>query len=203
MMLRRQIIVLALGIAASLAGTLQAQQSMLEDPFFTGAPPPAAPTPQTENWWQRWKRDYHRNQCWPEPFVAADRQAEIVPFQIMADNAWQRQLLLSSYHFVEGTTELNEAGKHKLIWILTRAPAQRRAVYVERLLSDKTTAERVLAVRKALVTLAPDYARLPVYQSSLGPGEWSGEQAVATQTAKEKTTPDPRLPTATRTAISQ
>ena len=72
-MLRRQIFVLALGIVASLTGALRAQQTMLEDPLFAGAAPPAAQqTPPTENWWQRWKRDYHRNQCWPEPFIAGD-----------------------------------------------------------------------------------------------------------------------------------
>ena len=85
--------------------------------FSPNIPPgvqgPGRPRSQTENWWQRWKRDYHRNQCWPEPFIAGDRQAVKVPFEIMADNAWQRQLLLSDYHFVDGTTELNDAGKRQ------------------------------------------------------------------------------------------
>ena len=84
-----------------------------------------------------------------------------------------------------------------------QVPAQRRKVFVERLKNDKTTAERVMAVRKAMVMLAPDAAPLPVYASNLGPGEWSGETAAATQRNAEKTYPDPRLPTAARPAISQ
>ena len=72
------------------------------------------------------ERDYHRNQCWPEPFIAGDRAAVIVPFQIMADNAWQRQNLLCDYHFVEGTSELNNAGQYRLRWIIAKAPPQRR-----------------------------------------------------------------------------
>jgi hypothetical protein len=210
-MLHRQSFVLALGIAALFVGTLEAQQSVMDESFFAAGPPPAGQAPlqdpqqslQKENWWQRWKRDYHRNQCWPEPFIAGDRAAVIEPFNLMAANAWQRQLLLSDYHFVQGTTELNDAGKHKLAWIISKAPAQRRAVYVERLLSDKMTAERMIAVRRAMAVVAPDYAPLPVYGSNLSPGEWSGESAVATQKGADTTLPAPRLPTAARTAISQ
>jgi hypothetical protein len=204
-MLRRQCFVLALGIVGLLVPAVEAQQSVTvtDDPYFAAGQPPAAQAPQKENWWQRWKRDYHRNQCWPEPFIAGDRQAEIMPFEIMANNAWQRQLLLSDYHFVQGTTELNDAGKFKLLWIISKVPAQRRAVYVERLMSDQTTAERMAAVQKAIVRLAPNRPSMPVYESNLGPGEWSGASAVATQNANEKTVPDPRLPTAARTTISQ
>ena len=53
------------------------------------------PQPKPKIARQRFGRDYHRNFCWPEPFVAGDRAAVITPFQIMADNAWERQNLLS------------------------------------------------------------------------------------------------------------
>ncbi|HEX4143661.1 MAG TPA: hypothetical protein VHY91_09020 [Pirellulales bacterium] len=202
-MLRRRSFVLALGIVAALTGTLRAQQQMMDDPFFAASAAPAPEPPPKENWWQRWKRDYHRNQCWPEPFIAGDRAAVNAPFQIMADNAWQLQNLLSDYHFVEGTTELNEAGKHKLLWIITKAPTQRRAVFVESLPSNKTTAERIMSVRRTMVAMAPNYAPLPIYVSSMASGGWSGETAAATQRNVEKTYPDPRLPTATRTQVSQ
>jgi hypothetical protein len=202
MMLRRQCFVLALGIVGSLAPSVWAQQTIADDPFFSSSAPPAAQTPQKENWWQRWKRDYHRNQCWPEPFIAGDRAAVVVPFEIMADNAWQRQALLSDYHFVEGTSELNDAGKYKLLWIISKAPVQRRAVYVQRLMSDQSTAERMVSVQKAVAALAPDRRPLPIYESNLGPGDWSGQQAVATQAAQEKTVPEPRLPSAARAPIN-
>jgi hypothetical protein len=187
---------------ASLVPSSWAQQPMGDESYVSSG---AAAPPQglkKENWWQRWKRDFHRNQCWPEPFIAGDRAAVVVPFQIMADNAWQRQALLSDYHFVEGTSELNDAGKNKLLWIIAKAPVQRRAVYVQRLMSDRSTAERMASVQKSMGALAPDRAPIPIYESNLGPGDWSGQQAVQTQTATEKTVPDPRLPTAARAPIN-
>jgi len=206
----RRCLVLALGAVVSLVAAAQAQQSIMDDQFsppnvpsVVQDPQSAPPGPPTENWWQRWKRDYHRNQCWPEPFIAGDRQAVKVPFEIMADNAWQRQLLLSDYHFIDGTTELNDAGKHKLLWIVMRAPAQRKKVYVETLPNEKTTNERIASVQKALVRLAPNYPGIPVSGVNLGPGDWSGEAADTVQRNTAKTMPDPRLPTAARTTISQ
>ncbi len=201
-MLRRLVFVLTLGAVVSLVSALEAQQEVVitDQGTATAAQPPA---PKKENWWQRWKRDYHRNQCWPEPFIAGDRQAVIVPFQIMADNAWQRQNLLNDYHFVEGTTELNNAGQYRLRWIITKAAPQRRAIYVERSLSDEATAERIRAVQNAVARLAPNRPPLPVYESNLGAGDWLGEDADATLRDAAKSRPEPRLPTAARPAISQ
>ena len=44
-MLRRQCFVLALGIVGSLVGTVRAQQSIMDDPFFAAGPPTAAQPP--------------------------------------------------------------------------------------------------------------------------------------------------------------
>ena len=44
--------------------------------------------------WHRVKIDYHRNNCWPEPFIYADRRATRAPFQAMVNNGWQRQTTL-------------------------------------------------------------------------------------------------------------
>jgi len=219
-MLRRQCFLLALTTAVSLVGTARGQQSAMDDPSYFAqgpaypqgpsfgqrpGPGPAQqtpPPPPHENWWQRWKRDYHRNQCWPEPFIAGDRQAVNVPFQIMADNAWQRQNLLSEVHFVQGTADLTDAGRYKLLWIIMRAPTQHRAVFVDRLLSDKSTAERVATVQRTIAMIAPDRPPIPVYVSDLGPGDWSGSNAAEIVQAREKSVPEPRLPMATRPTIS-
>ena len=65
----------------------------------------------TNSWYSRWKLDYHRNHCWPEPFIPGDRASVNMPFVIMADNGWKRQNLLTHYHFVDGGTKLNQAGQ--------------------------------------------------------------------------------------------
>ena len=166
----RRYLILAIVAAMLPVGTLRAQEyvgGFYPNPF--GVPPNAPPRqpPQPESWWQRFKRDYHRNNCWPEPWIASDRAAVSYPFQIQADNAWQRQNLLCSYHFVEGTSELNNAGQYHLRWIVTKAPVQRRAVFVERMMNDKATADRVAAVQNMIVRMNPHGPFPPVYESNL------------------------------------
>jgi hypothetical protein len=195
-------VLLATSVAAS-AGILSAQDpgAGYYAPSNVAVIPSQQPQ-QPESCWQRFKRDYHRNFAWPEPFIAGDRAAVNVPFQIMADNAWERQNLMADYHFVEGTSDLNSAGLYRLRWIATKAPVQRRVVFVERATSDATTIGRITAVQNALLAMNPHGPMLPVYESRLGPGDWSGEQAATTVRNMEKTSPDPRLPKANPTAIS-
>jgi hypothetical protein len=194
-------LVLLVGIVIMSAGRLPAQ-----DPgagyFSNNAAVESAPEPKPESWWQRFKRDYHRNHCWPEPFIADDRVAVIQPFQIMADNAWQRQNLLCDYHFVEGKAELNSAGLYQLRWIVTKAPNQRKAVFVERTASNAATVGRIAAVQNAMMRMNPNAPPLPVYESNLGGGYWQGEDADAVLRDSAKTRPEPRLPHATPAAIS-
>src|SRR5690606_32610892 len=75
-----------------------------------------------ENFCERFKRDYHRNKMWPEPFLQADRQATMAPFAIQTANGWRRQNLISDYHFQEGTNQLTLAGETKVRYILTQMP---------------------------------------------------------------------------------
>jgi hypothetical protein len=161
--------------------------------------PPGPNNP--ESWWQRFKRDYHRNNCWPEPFVADDRAAVNIPFQIQADNAWVMQNLLSDYHFVEGTSQLNSAGQYRVNWIVSRAPMQRKVAFIQRGSNDAVTTDRLIAVQNAIASLHPR-GMVPVYESSMSPSDWAGSAADATLRAAEKTIPDPHLPKANPTAIS-
>lgn len=82
------------------------------------------------------------NNHWPGQFVEADRAKAKAPFDIMIQNGWRRQNLLGSHHFNEDGTELTQAGRLRVQWILTQAPQQHRQIFVERSFTDGLTAAR-------------------------------------------------------------
>ena len=108
-------------------------------------------TPAKAQWFEkffdRFKRDYHRNKMWPEPFLQADRQATMAPFAIQTANGWRRQNLISDYHF-QDSEQLTLAGEIKLRYILTQMPPGRRTVFVQQGTSAEVTQGRLAAVDK-------------------------------------------------------
>ena len=101
-----------------------------------------------ERFWHGMKVDWHRMNCWPEPFNHVDRQATWAPFAVMINNGWRRQTTLGQYHFNTETHELNEAGLLKLQWILTRVPEERRMIFVQRHIRYEATADRIDSVQR-------------------------------------------------------
>ena len=67
-------------------------------------------------------QDFHRRNCWPEPFVQADRAEERQPFAVQVAAGWERQNQLSEFHFLPGGKELTEAGRMRVQWIQNEAP---------------------------------------------------------------------------------
>lgn len=140
-------------------------------------------------------RDYKRNNCWPEPFVRADRAAVRLPFDMMIQRGWQEQNLLSVYHFKEDGVQLNEAGQHKLQWILYEAPRQHRTVYVQVAVTAEQTNARLASVQEATTRLNRAGEQVPmVVASTLAPPTWSAERAEAVGRKFQASMPDPRLP---------
>src|SRR6185295_127500 len=80
--------------------------------------------------WHRFWLDFHRNNAWPEPFLSADRVAARTPFCIQTDNGWKMQNTIGSYLFDPETQRVNQAGELLVKWIVSQAPAHRRAVFV-------------------------------------------------------------------------
>src|SRR5690606_38490270 len=78
------------------------------------------------------KIDYRRSKEWPYPFVCADRMATRTPLAMQVDNGWRRQNTLGTEMFSIETGELTQAETHKVRWIVTQAPVQRRTVWVLR-----------------------------------------------------------------------
>lgn len=87
------------------------------------------------------------NNKWPAQYVESDRANAKAPFDIMVQNGWRRQNLLGSHHFNEDGTQLTQAGKLRVQWILTQAPEQHRQVFIER-----SFVEGVAATRSATVS---------------------------------------------------
>lgn len=99
---------------------------------------------------------FWRNTCWPKPFVYPDRKAAFAPMHIMANNGWRRNNLLGSHHFNADGTELNQAGKLRVAWILTQAPIHRRTIYVERSLNSVVTGQRIELAQQYAAAVAPE-----------------------------------------------
>lgn len=146
------------------------------------------------------KRDFRRNNCWPEPFVRPDRVSVRLPFASMVHAGWQHQNLLSAYHFDENGTDLNEAGQLKIRAILAETPPHHRSIYVQRALTQEQTVARVAAVQQLAAELAI-YDEMPLVVVSNAPS--SGRPADEVDAIGRKfyaSAPEPRLPEAERSS---
>ncbi|HUT10041.1 MAG TPA: hypothetical protein VMY42_06060 [Thermoguttaceae bacterium] len=139
-------------------------------------------------------RDTKRRNCWPEPFVSADRYDAHVPFAIMADNGWRRQNMLGDYHFFDEKAELTEAGRLKVRSILTEAPQQHRTIYVHKALDADITAARVLNIQAYAVNIAPDGGVPPVLTTDISARGWPASRVDVIGRKFESSIPEPRLP---------
>lgn len=147
-----------------------------------------------ETFCERFKRDYHRNKMWPEPFLQADRQATMAPFAIQVANGWRHQNLISDYHFQDGTNQLTLAGEIKLRYILTQMPPARRTVFVQQGLSADVTQARLAAVEQASTSMVPPGQVAQVVETNLPNDGWSAEDIDAITRKFNSSRPDPRLP---------
>ena len=139
-------------------------------------------------------RDTKRRNCWPEPFVQPDRQAAREPFGTMIEHGWRQQNLIAGYHFSEDGAGLNQAGDHKVRWILFEAPPQHRTIYVQVADDPQVTASRIDAVRLLAVQLSP-HGDLPmVVATHIQPRGWPAEWVDSVGRKFSEATPAPVLP---------
>ena len=142
-----------------------------------------------QEYWHGFCIDFKRNNCWPEPFVRASRQAARAPFAIMVGNGWRRQNLLCDNHFNNSDGQLTDAGKRKIRWILTEAPEQHRSIYVHRARTAEETAARIDSVQEVAIHLLPEGALPLIAATSIPDRGWSGAEADAVsksfQTSKD------------------
>ena len=149
---------------------------------------------EIKEFWYRCKLDCRRNNAFPEPFIWPDRAAVCAPFGVMIHNGWRMQNTLAAHHFREGTDELTEAGKLKVLWIVTEAPASSRTIYVERAGTPELTGGRIRNVQTIAAGLAMEGVSPPVFETGIPARGWPADQIDATTRAFTDSMPAPRLP---------
>ncbi len=105
--------------------------------------------------WHNYWVDWHRNNCWPEPFVGPDAESVYTAFKVDIIKGWEQQNLLGDPHFESNGYKMSPAGLIKLRWILTQNPPEFRQPFVERTASDEITARRLAAAQQAAIDLVP------------------------------------------------
>ncbi len=144
--------------------------------------------------WDRFWLDFHRNNCYPEPFSHADRAAAGAPFAVMINNGWQRQNTLGNHHFDAETQQLTRAGELKLRWILTKTPPMRHSVFVLRGTSIDVTSVRVDSVQQATARIVASGPMPPIFETNVDPPGRPADQIDLIRKKAESEIPDPILP---------
>jgi hypothetical protein len=102
------------------------------------------------------KERREENARWPSQFIAQDRAAAVAPFDLMIQNGWRRQNLLGPHHFNEDCTQLSQAGKLRVQWILSQAPPEHRSVFIERSIEEGITQQRIETVNQFATLVSTD-----------------------------------------------
>ncbi len=139
-------------------------------------------------------RETKRRNCWPQPFVYADRQAVRAPMALMISNGWRRQNLLADHHFNPENGQLTEAGQLKIRWIATEAPRAHRTVYVRIAPTAAQTAARVANVHGYVAQTLPEISPPSVQVTSITGPEWSAAKSGTAVRALEAAAPTIALP---------
>jgi hypothetical protein len=134
-----------------------------------------------------------RRQCWPEPFVSADRATVRAPFVTMVANGWRRQNMLGEFHFEAGTGQLNEAGRLKVRWILTAGPQQHRLIYVHIADTNEETSARLAAVKQCVAQITPNDVP-PILATAIPDDGSPADQVDMIGRKYQQSVPSPRLP---------
>ncbi len=141
-------------------------------------------------------RETKRRNCWPKPFVCADRRTVREPFAVMIDNGWRFQNMLGDHYFADETGGLTEAGRLKVHWIMTQAPLQHRSIHVYKAHTAEMTAARVESVRLLAAQFAPEGQAPSIMTSDIPPSGWPAARVEAIESAFSGSAPEPRLPAA-------
>jgi hypothetical protein len=143
--------------------------------------------------WQRFRLDYQRMKCWPEPFLHADREAVRPPIRAMANNGWRSQNTLGDHFFEPETQQLTRAGVLKVRWIVTETPLSRRTVFVLKGESQEATSTRLDSVQQAVARIVTEGPMPPVLLTDVAPRGGPGEYFDQVDRAYKSSMPPPRL----------
>lgn len=142
----------------------------------------------------RCRTDWHRNNCWPEPFSSLDREAVRGPMAAMVSNGWQREMTLATNHFDAESHQLNSAGRSRLVWILTQAPEHRRTVFVLRHIDPSITTERMSNVQHHVSEIVRNGVMPDVLVTNTAPRRTSAGYIDSVNRQRQENQPAPILP---------
>ena len=144
--------------------------------------------------WHRFHVDALRMNCWPEPFVHADRETVRTPLIAMTAAGWRMQNTLSDHLFDANSQLLTQAGKLKGHWIVSQAPEHRRTVFVLRGENERATRTRLDSVRQAMDRMTTGDQQAEVFVANIVPAGGSGAYFDEVDRQLKASVPPPRLP---------
>ena len=137
-------------------------------------------------------RDTKRRNCWPEPFVYSDRAVCRQTWDLQVSAGWERQNLLSEFHFLPGGNELTEAGRMRVQWIMNEVTEPHRQIYVHRADTPRETAARMQAVQR-YVAQSPYAINVPILESTRTDDGWPADTINRVSLKSAAAMQDPKL----------
>lgn len=137
--------------------------------------------------------DYYRNKMWPLPFRGMDTRSVLDHFAVQRNNGWKLQNTVGASMFDPTTQQLTESGKAHVRWVVTRAPQDRRVVFVLQGAGPEQTAMRVESTQLAISEIIPVGALPPLYVTDQDAPGSSGVYQTAITRAMATSIPSPRL----------
>ena len=145
------------------------------------------------SWKQSFHYDYYRNKMWPMPFRAMDARSVLAHFDVQRSNGWKLHNTLGASMFDPNTQQLTDSGREHVKWIVTRAPRDRRVVFVFQGGTQSETAARVESTQLAISELIPVGPLPQLYVTDQDAPGSSGAYQTAVGRAMATSIPSPRL----------
>jgi len=138
--------------------------------------------------------DAKQRNCWPEPYIYADRAAVHQMMAVQVCAGWERQNLLSEFHFLPGGNELTEAGQMRVQWIMNEVSEPHRQIYVHRANSPQETAIRMQTVQRFVAQFTyGGAAGVPVLESIRTDDGWPADRIDSLSRKAVTAALDPKL----------
>lgn len=138
------------------------------------------------------RRDFQRNNSWPDVFVNADRQSVHNTVMLATNAGWQHQNTMHSHHF-DSNQRLTLSGETKVRAILLKSPAQRRTLWVQQGESAEITAARIETVQQAATRYSTTGQLPEVLEVNTIVDGWPADEVDAIYTKFRSSQPEPRM----------
>lgn len=143
---------------------------------------------------ERFHLDFYRNKRWPQPFRQMDTIAVMNFFEVQRNNGWTLHNTLGAAMYDPATHTLTDSGVAHVRWIVSRAPQNRRVLFVLQGDTQEQTAKRVESAQIAVSRFVPTGPLPKIYITDIDAPGSSGAYQTAIVRAMTDSVPAPRLP---------